>query len=733
MKYHGTRQWLRSKQVVVIAAVALIGSIAGSGTASAVHDLGVFQLDANASTAVNPAPTALEDWDLICKANPGQCTFAPGYTQPSGTTVAKPNTFVKDPSESATDDILKGGTKDDNDIDSWKWTSAKPSPPKNDLTDGYAAQYTCKGSETNSVASCSGTTGDKLLYFGADRLSNNGSANIAFWFFQGPVAATPSPLSGTTCNVSAGCPFSGLHTAGNVSLGGTTPGDILVISAFGPKAAINVYEWVGPGKATKDYLGGNSCFTSVCTLQPLFVGGQDCPSVTADNACAVVNSVSTPSPWVLPQKGTPANSFAPTNFFEGGLNLTKLGEAGGCFSSFLINTRASAAGDAELHDKISGQFAQCKPTLTTQASTNATVQPGTAVHDTATITITGATSPADATGTVTFFLCGPNASANPDCSTGGTNVGTGGLSGGANATDGVSTAVSPDVNTGTGLANGYYCFRAVWPGDIHYPGAQEFTDSSNECFSVLQLGTQTVTHPQSPSGTDVSGPLALNASVVDHAVVTGSSLGGTPSGTVSFSICNPSQVTGSAGSEVCASGNGTALAGNPVTATAIVGSDPPQSEATSSPAVVANQLGVWCFRATYTPDVPFYTGSSDANHNECFTVTTTSSALSQQTWVPNDHFTISTVGGVALNGTLAVTLRSGTCNGTVVYTDPLTGTVSAASGTGFDTTNNGATPFTVDTANAGTYFWSIVFTPSSPYIAGVTKCETSTVTINNNP
>src|SRR3954453_13176190 len=38
-------------------------------SAFAVHDENVFQLEGNASTAAQSIPTALEDWDLICKAN----------------------------------------------------------------------------------------------------------------------------------------------------------------------------------------------------------------------------------------------------------------------------------------------------------------------------------------------------------------------------------------------------------------------------------------------------------------------------------------------------------------------------------------------------------------------------------------------------------------------------------------------------------------------------------------
>ena len=525
--------------ILATAALALFW-IAG---AQAVHDVGVFQLDQNAITTElhyndgTLSPPALEDWDLICKANPvtatrpNGCTFVSGFS-PSGTTVAKPSSFIKDPSESSTDDILKGGTKDDNEITSWTWNSAKPSPPKNDLTDGYAAAYTCNDPTTppadNNVSGCTGTAGDKLLYFGADRLSNNGSANIAFWFFQKKVVqkADGTGAKAGQCVSGGGCPFVGAdgnavtHTAGNCSLPNhpnpCTPGDVLAISAFGPKAQIFIFEWVGTGKATKDYLGTSQCFTQVCTLQPLFIGNtlnaSDCQDVTADNACAISNDTSQPSPWVLPQAGNPDNNFAPTDFFEGGLNLTKLGLANACFSSYLINSRSSAAGDAELHDKILGQFAVCAPGLTTQASASigSPVAPGTAVTDRATITVTGATSPDDAQGNVTFFLCAKDVL---DCSTGGTQIGTAvALTNAAcsppspNGTDGKSCAVSLSVNDDNlaaprgKLSPGIYCFRAE--ADLtNYDDPASFHNSTTECFKVTDTSSTTTAQNWLPNDT----------------------------------------------------------------------------------------------------------------------------------------------------------------------------------------------------------------------------------------
>src|SRR3954463_759473 len=468
-------------------------------SAFAVHDENVFQLEGNASTAANSTPTALEDWDLICKANrvqvgtlaaaitasatsitvtetrslPGAtlpiniqigseqmtvtartgasnprtytvtrhidgttaasavsgaavfsgCLFQHGFTPPAGATVATPSTFVVDQSGNQVDDILKAGTKDDNDIPSWSWTTAG-ALDKDDLTNGYAAEYTCKGTEGNSVSGCAGTTNDKLIYFGADRLAINGSANIAFWFFQHNVVEQSNPGAAPgQCTLSSGCAFtdkngnSVTHKVGNCSLPShpnpCTPGDILVIGAFGPHASLNVYEWVGAGNATKNYNGTNSCFTAACSLQPIYTaadgtcGPAPGPGLN-DNACAVVTTAAAPSPWILPQKNIQGKAVGDqfnfdaskgySSFFEGGLNLTGLGLGGACFSSFLINSRASASGDSELHDKLLGSFQRCSPSMTTQVkngsgtNTNGTILPGAPVHDTASVVVTGATS-----------------------------------------------------------------------------------------------------------------------------------------------------------------------------------------------------------------------------------------------------------------------------------------------------------------------------------------------------
>jgi hypothetical protein len=200
---------------------------------------------------------------------------------------------------------------------------------------------------------------------------------------------------------------------------------------------------------------------------------------------------------------------------------------------------------------------------------------------------------------------------------------------------------------------------------------------------------------------------------------------------VYYFICSPSDLLVLLpGSETCATG-GTALAGNPVTATGVSGSST-QTEATSSPAVTANVVGVWCFRAEYTPDTLAYTASSDATHSECFTVRDSSANTTTQNWLPNDHVVVSTAGGTALTGSLDITLHAGSCTSTpALYTEPTITLTNTASDTGFDTHN---TTVVVNAANNSTpYFWQVVFTPAAgSFVDGFNTCtEQTSITIND--
>jgi hypothetical protein len=360
-------------------------------------------------------------------------------------------------------------------------------------------------------------------------------------------------------------------------------------------------------------------------------------------------------------------------------------------------------------------------TLATQVSDAGPVFPGAPVHDTA--TVTGNQAGVTPTGTVTFFLCGPIPTGS--CNTGGTSIGTGSLSGsGATA-----SAVSPDVNTSASpLAPGRYCFRAEWPGDANYlTPLTEFggANGTNECFTVRTIPTTTTTTPSVGSG----GTTTFGTSVTDHAIVQATQSGdGTPTGTVTFFVCNPTQTSGGA----CPAPNGTPL-GSPVTTQPVGGSNPPASFADSI-GVTANMTGTWCFRAVYTPggaNGSNYTGSSDATSGECFTVTDTTASTSAQAWVPNDTATVTSANGAPLNGTLSVQLYTGdNCGATSgsavsgqLYTKTLTNAVSPASLT------TGNTTFTVSASTAVS--WLVTFTSSDPNVAPSGHCESTSLTITN--
>jgi hypothetical protein len=505
MFYQSVMQGLRPRgsrrsRRAAIAAVGLLGlltyGLVAMPTASAVHDVGVLQLDGNAETSVQSDPPASDDWDRVChqvtvtddtdNSIPDQCT----NPNPGDTTGATAVSFTQELNRSATI-FTGGGSKDPQDISAWAWKDgAGGLPDKDNLLHAFAARYTSGGTD--------------YLYFGSDRFDNSGDAVQGFWFLQNEVGLGSTPLGGGTS-------FDGVHEVG----------DLLVLSDFsngGDVATINIYRWVESGGDTGTHLdfldGGENVLCS--------------PSLTSDDFCGIVSPPGlTPAPWTFTDKSGNTD-FANGELLEAGVNLTALGLAGECFSTLVAESRSSTSPTATLKDFIVGDFDVCAPSMTTEASTAGPVTPGTPVHDTATITVTGAANPDDPTGDVTFFLCGPIPTG--ACDTGGTNVGTGTLDGGADATDGIAAATSPNVNTeASPLAPGRYCFRAEWPGDANYDGTS-FTNDTDECFTVKDVSAVTTAQNWLPN---------------DSATVT--TQGGTPvSGTVEFTLYPSADCTGTA-------------------------------------------------------------------------------------------------------------------------------------------------------------------------------------------
>lgn len=232
---------------------------------------------------------------------------------------------------------------------------------------------------------------------------------------------------------------------------------------------------------------------------------------------------------------------------------------------------------------------------------------------------------------------------------------------------------------------------------------------TNEDVTVLQHPTTTLTTPQDVLGNTITTVLK-GTYVYDNAVVTDSDAGGgSPTGTVNFYICDPTQITGASGAEHCA-GTGSTGAGTLVQSgvglTAGPGSD--QSQATTTTGTQVNTVGIWCFRADYVPDTTRFIGSFDNTHDECFNVVDVTMTTAQ-TFTLTDSATITPSGpGATIGGSVVFTLyTSSTCaTGTDVFTDTETVPDGGAA------TVNAATSYTA-TSSKPTLSWKVVYTPDS--------------------
>jgi len=330
--------------VLLTAALALFW-IAG---ASAVHDVGLFELDQNAVANDGPG----DDWSLLDD----------GVGDPNNDDSAVASVFVTDgiegddPStgavETSDDDVYATNSKDIQDISAWKWKAQFPED-KNDIEHAYAAAY------FGADGSDPGTEDDLYLYFGIDRMANNGSASLGMWFLQDEVSQDGDGQGND--------PFLGNHTAG----------DILVQTDFttgGTIERIDIYMWDADGFG---YTGAKTLVAG--DLWRIFEG-QDCDtSPSGDPACGQVNTAPVTAPWAYSYKcvgsnqppGAPPvgcdgvsgvnalNNFPKATFFEGGVNLSAFGLTDVCLATIVANSRSSASETSTLDDKALGGFNLC--------------------------------------------------------------------------------------------------------------------------------------------------------------------------------------------------------------------------------------------------------------------------------------------------------------------------------------------------------------------------------------
>jgi hypothetical protein len=507
-----------------------------TGLALAVHDLD-FQLDGDTSTT-DQTPgspgTPIRDWDSLFNAdgtntnliNP---TNSPGFThgdfvrdfrlKVSRTDCSLTSTDATKPFCTADTTTFATGSKDILAISGWQCNKDNNVNSKIDIMNAYAASYKA-------------SNGDRIIYFGLDKNKDNGNNNVGFWFLQGN--ADCDATNGTAT-------WSGSHT----------DGDVLVVSEFtngGGVSGITAYQWAG---------GANGCIDSDGDANRCdglsFGQGGDCKATLSggDNICATTNSGPTEENDAITTNWLTADAtlgvgktVVPPDFFEGGINITKIFQESGstapsCFNTFVGDTRSSQELTATLFDYARGQLGECAATIVTTPSLGTTTVGATgAITDLAKVSGTNSSGGAGPkpTGTVSFFLCGPSATT---CTTGGTAV-TGNpvtLIDCVPDVAGSSCATSGNVRSLV-TAVGTYCFRAVYaPGtDPNYQASAGILDgSATECFTVTGVSGLSTAQDWLPNDTaTITGDAALSGNAT-FTLYTGSDCGAGDDDTVVYS------------------------------------------------------------------------------------------------------------------------------------------------------------------------------------------------------
>lgn len=367
----------------------------------------------------------------------------------SGPTVIS-STFIVDPESGdqtacGTGDPTTTGGANGDAFSSYK-VARGPVNNKTDLSNVYAVTHTR-------------ADGHPEVYFGAERLVNNGEAHVDFEFLQSAFGLAP-------CANGVG-----------VIKGHRTQGDLLVAVDFtngGSLAGFSVRQWhcaADPGPPAQPPDG------TVCDPSG---GPEHYELITTTTEVAVtVNGGNIPcGGWVCRNAaGAPIGTIQARDLMEGGIDIQALGFTG-CFNTFLPHTRVSAPFTASLAD-FAGPVAlkTCRDPVS-NSSPGGTFTPGKSVHDVVTLANGGvAVKP---TGTITFFLCTPAQVTASGCA-GGTQVG---------AVKTLVGGVATSDPTSATLALGKYCWRTIYTPDAGSLGiytTASHTNATTECFNVAAV------------------------------------------------------------------------------------------------------------------------------------------------------------------------------------------------------------------------------------------------------
>ena len=568
---------------------------------------------------------------------------------------------------------------------------------KIDIMNAYITQYTNPTPDANGVH-------HKIFYFGVERNVSNGTNDVGVWFLQ----------SGASCSAPTGhLNFTGGHL----------DGDTLVVAeqtSGGGVSTAKAFRWAASTDPTSPFFGDGGCIDSNDNFNPAVVvsgthgcnnlpiaTGADCKTAPAgDSLCATTNAVCPPpkkpnaptppctlpwkdsvtTPWRTANGSSVGNTIVSPDFFEGGIDITAAfaGHAGttpSCFNTVAPDTRSSASPTATLFDFTLNQLGGCGGSLSTQQNfgassqqigTNGTISSGT---DSATLQITGTPSWG---GTLTWYLCGPDATT---CDSNGVNVASETVSstdGGSSADTAKSYSTSDSGITGSSTAtltsaagSGQYCWHAHFEPNTTSKAAgvkAQDDDGTNECFTVTPRTPTLSTSATCVDGTGATAdPCVVGSTLKDTATLSGTANNPNNDGSnVPYPSINgtTTPATGSItwtayGPDSCVT---VAMA---ATSRDVSGDNTYPTSSQTAVSFLSSAVGVYKFVATYSGSGPNTNAPSatatcaSPGANETLTVTGTASSSSKQGWLPNDRITLTGTAGTTLSGNLTVTLFYG--------------------------------------------------------------------------
>ncbi len=222
---------LRRVRGIAIFTVLVVAGLLWIGSAQAVHDNGMFELDGN---TVNNG-TAVYDWNDLFGAN-GQQLITPDPV--NGPILA--DVFVSD--AATPDPTYFTSNKDIEPIANWGCKTENTPTPKDNLANAYAALVQVPADAPDNA-------GHQVLYLASERKSNNGDSFAGFWL-----------LKDNSVGCSGSGSFSGQHT----------DGDLLVLSNYtngGGTQDVQVYRWTGDDATGSPVpvasLSGSTCSASL--------------------------------------------------------------------------------------------------------------------------------------------------------------------------------------------------------------------------------------------------------------------------------------------------------------------------------------------------------------------------------------------------------------------------------------------------------------------------------------